>query len=316
MTNLITIHQNFDLNVLFSGPSGVGKSCQSKTLYHWLKDNAKILGLKVVDLSDINQEGIGDKTMEIIQRFVVKIGDETTFTVRVIDTPGFFDECNVQKSIYEVLNYIAENRNCPARRISLVVYFINPSRFSVLDVDNMANISEFCYVVPLISRSDTYPVEFRKKKAKEIFESLNSNKNIRLADIHCKEDNIERLLCVAGSEEGLVRMDGKDVDAEKFNLCEYSDNELFYQQFTKKITYIDEQVKHIKVPSYRPYEIWFKYKFLKSFSNKIPQRVFLAFFLFTMSNFIRRFSGFGIFNEMLLFMILFVLFWSFYVILK
>ncbi|CCH62448.1 hypothetical protein TBLA_0H01610 [Henningerozyma blattae CBS 6284] len=148
-------------NLMVCGESGVGKSTFINTLFQTT--------LEPLDPHKYRNGPI-KKTVHIdIIRAILK---EKNFKLRlnIIDTPGFADNINNNKSWQPIIEFIDEQHESYMRqeqqplrdikfdlRIHAVLYFIRPTGHSLkpIDIETMKRISTRANLIPIIAKSDT-----------------------------------------------------------------------------------------------------------------------------------------------------------------
>ncbi|EJS43461.1 cdc12p [Saccharomyces arboricola H-6] len=147
--------------VMLCGESGLGKTTFINTLFQTV--------LKRADGQQHRQEPIR-KTVEIdITRALL---EEKHFELRVnvIDTPGFGDNVNNNKSWQPLVDFIDDQHDSYMRqeqqpyrtkkfdlRVHAVLYFIRPTGHSLkpIDIETMKRLSTRANLIPVIAKSDT-----------------------------------------------------------------------------------------------------------------------------------------------------------------
>ncbi|SCW02273.1 LAFE_0F02806g1_1 [Lachancea fermentati] len=146
--------------LMVCGESGLGKTTFINTLFQTT--------LKHVDSQRRNQPI--KKTVEIdVLRAVL---EEKNFSLRVnvVDTPGFGDNVNNNKSWQTIIDFIDDQHDSYMRqeqqpfrtvkfdlRVHAVLYFIRPTGHGLkpLDIETMKRISSRANLIPVIAKSDT-----------------------------------------------------------------------------------------------------------------------------------------------------------------
>ncbi|CUS21794.1 LAQU0S04e00936g1_1 [Lachancea quebecensis] len=147
--------------LMVCGESGLGKTTFINTLFQTT--------LKHADPQQRRHQPI-KRTVEIdVLRAVL---EEKNFSLRVnvIDTPGFGDNVNNNKSWQTIVDFIDEQHDSYMRqeqqphrdvkfdlRVHAVLYFIRPTGHGLkpLDIETMKRISSRANLIPVIAKSDT-----------------------------------------------------------------------------------------------------------------------------------------------------------------
>ena len=149
--------------LLTCGESGLGKTTFINTLFQTtLKPSDARTGRSI--------QGPIKKTVEIdILRAEL---EEKNFTLKlnVIDTPGFGDNVNNDKSWQQIIDFIDDQHDSYMRqeqqpyrdvkfdlRVHAVLYFIRPTGHGLkpLDIETMKRISTRANLIPVIAKADT-----------------------------------------------------------------------------------------------------------------------------------------------------------------
>lgn len=225
------VKRGFTLNVMLVGQSGMGKSTLVNTLF----------SSHIVDSSGRKSiyEPI-EKTTEIKITSQVLLENNVKLNLNIIDTPGFGDQINNEKSWDPIVKYIKDQQNQYLRRelnasrekfindtrVHCVLYFIQPNGYGLkpLDIQVLKRLTEVVNVVPVIAKSDTLTLTERsnfKKLLQDQFKHFQFKmypydntyeKEITDEEIQFNED-IRALLpfAVIGSEEIIQTPTGESV---------------------------------------------------------------------------------------------------------
>lgn len=225
------VKRGFTFNVMVVGHSGLGKSTLVNTLFaSHLVDSC---GRRSI------YEPI-ERTTEIKITSQTLLENNVKLNVNVIDTPGFGDQINNEKSWDPILKYIKDQQNQYLRRelnasrekfikdtrVHCVLYFIQANGYGLkpLDVQVLRRLTEVVNVVPVIAKADTLTLSERsqfKKLLLDQFKHYSFNmypydnsydKELTDDEIQFNED-IRALLpfAVIGSEEIVTNDKGESV---------------------------------------------------------------------------------------------------------
>ncbi|CEP60680.1 septin CDC12 LALA0_S01e16512g [Lachancea lanzarotensis] len=157
----IVSEQGGTFTLMVCGESGLGKTTFINTLFQTT--------LKHADPHQRRNQPI-KRTVEIdVLRAIL---EEKNFSLRVnvIDTPGFGDNVNNNKSWQTIVDFIDEQHDSYMRqeqqphrdvkfdlRVHAVLYFIRPTGHGLkpLDIETMKRISTRANLIPVIAKSDT-----------------------------------------------------------------------------------------------------------------------------------------------------------------
>lgn len=164
------VKRGFTFNIMMVGYSGLGKSTLINTLFssHMVDSNGR----------DTIDEPI-DRTTEIKVTSHSLIENNVKLNLNLIDTPGFGDQLNNDKSWEPILKYIKDQQNQFLRRelnasrekfikdtrVHCVLYFIQPNGYGLkaLDIQVLKRLTEVCNVIPIIAKADTLTLDERTK---------------------------------------------------------------------------------------------------------------------------------------------------------
>ncbi|GMM29155.1 septin [Martiniozyma asiatica (nom. inval.)] len=179
------VKRGFTFNIMLVGHSGLGKSTLVNTLFssHLVDSNGRKSSLEPIE-----------KTTEIKITSNSLIENNVKLDVNIIDTPGFGDQINNDKSWEPILKYIKDQQNQYLRRelnasrerfikdtrVHCVLYFIQPNGYGLrpLDIEVLKRLTEVCNVVPVIAKADALTLDERsdfKKILQEQFTNFNLN---------------------------------------------------------------------------------------------------------------------------------------------
>lgn len=162
------VKRGFTFNIMMVGYSGLGKSTLLNTLFssHMVDSNGR---------ETINEPI--DKTTEIKVTSHSLIENNVRLNLNIIDTPGFGDQLNNDKSWEPILKYIKDQQNQYLRRelnasrekfikdtrVHCVLYFIQPNGYGLkaLDIQVLKRLTEVANVVPIIAKADTLTLDER-----------------------------------------------------------------------------------------------------------------------------------------------------------
>lgn len=222
--------------LMVCGESGLGKTTFINTLFQTT--------LKHLDPHQRRHQPI-KKTVEIdILRAVL---EEKNFSLRVnvIDTPGFGDNINNNKSWQPIIDFIDDQHDSYMRqeqqphrdvkfdlRVHAVLYFIKPTGHGLkpLDIETMKRISTRANLIPVIAKSDTLTaleLQDFKIRIRQVIEAQeiriftppldeNDQANDPAAIEHARQLIESMPFAVIGSEEKYDNGQGQLVSARKY----------------------------------------------------------------------------------------------------
>ncbi|QEU61302.1 Cdc12 [Kluyveromyces lactis] len=222
--------------LLTCGESGLGKTTFINTLFQaTLKPSDSHTGRSI--------QGPIRKTVEIdILRAEL---EEKNFTlkVNVIDTPGFGDNINNDKSWQQIIDFIDDQHDSYMRqeqqpyrdvkfdlRVHAVLYFIRPTGHGLkpLDIETMKRISTRANLIPVIAKADTLTsqeLQDFKLRIRQVIEAqeiriftppLNETQDDAAAMEHARQLIESMPFAIVGSEEQFDNGSGTKVVARKY----------------------------------------------------------------------------------------------------
>lgn len=232
----LTSKKGGSLTLLTCGESGLGKTTFINTLFQ--------TNLKPVD-SQTNRslQGPIRKTVEIdILRAELEEKD-FTLKLNVIDTPGFGDNVNNDKSWQQIIDFIDDQHDSYMRqeqqphrgvkfdlRVHAVLYFIRPTGHGLkpLDIETMKRISNCANLIPVIAKSDTLTapeLQDFKLRIRQVIEAqeiriftppLDESQDDPAAIEHARQLVESMPFAIVGSEQQFDNGNGTKVLARKY----------------------------------------------------------------------------------------------------
>lgn len=233
--------------LLTCGESGLGKTTFINTLFQTtLKPSDARTGRYI--------QGPIKKTVEIdILRAEL---EEKNFTLKlnVIDTPGFGDNVNNDKSWQQIIDFIDDQHDSYMRqeqqpyrdvkfdlRVHAVLYFIRPTGHGLkpLDIETMKRISTRANLIPVIAKADTLTsqeLQDFKLRIRQVIEAqeiriftppLNETQDDAAAMEHARQLIESMPFAIVGSEDQFDNGSGTKVVARKYpwGLVEVEDDQ-------------------------------------------------------------------------------------------
>ncbi|KAG0675692.1 Cell division control protein 12 [Kluyveromyces marxianus] len=233
--------------LLTCGESGLGKTTFINTLFQTtLKPSDARTGRSI--------QGPIKKTVEIdILRAEL---EEKNFTLKlnVIDTPGFGDNVNNDKSWQQIIDFIDDQHDSYMRqeqqpyrdvkfdlRVHAVLYFIRPTGHGLkpLDIETMKRISTRANLIPVIAKADTLTsqeLQDFKLRIRQVIEAqeiriftppLNETQDDAAAMEHARQLIESMPFAIVGSEDQFDNGSGTKVVARKYpwGLVEVEDDQ-------------------------------------------------------------------------------------------
>ncbi|BAO38303.1 cell division control protein 12 [Kluyveromyces marxianus] len=222
--------------LLTCGESGLGKTTFINTLFQTtLKPSDARTGRSI--------QGPIKKTVEIdILRAEL---EEKNFTLKlnVIDTPGFGDNVNNDKSWQQIIDFIDDQHDSYMRqeqqpyrdvkfdlRVHAVLYFIRPTGHGLkpLDIETMKRISTRANLIPVIAKADTLTsqeLQDFKLRIRQVIEAqeiriftppLNETQDDPAAMEHARQLIESMPFAIVGSEDQFDNGSGTKVVARKY----------------------------------------------------------------------------------------------------
>ncbi|KAG0669414.1 Cell division control protein 12 [Kluyveromyces marxianus] len=222
--------------LLTCGESGLGKTTFINTLFQTtLKPSDARTGRSI--------QGPIKKTVEIdILRAEL---EEKNFTLKlnVIDTPGFGDNVNNDKSWQQIIDFIDDQHDSYMRqeqqpyrdvkfdlRVHAVLYFIRPTGHGLkpLDIETMKRISTRANLIPVIAKADTLTsqeLQDFKLRIRQVIEAqeiriftppLNETQDDAAAMEHARQLIESMPFAIVGSEDQFDNGSGTKVVARKY----------------------------------------------------------------------------------------------------
>lgn len=178
-----SLKRGFDLNILVTGQTGLGKSTFINTLFR-----AHLVDSK----SSKSAADPPRKTTEISTRSHQIEENGVKLRLTVVDTPGFGEQLNSDKCWEPIVAYIQKQYSIyqkeesaitrkkiiPDNRVHVCLYFICPNGQSLkpLDIESMRNLGEVVNLVPVIAKADSLTLEERQEFKKRINEEIKFHK--------------------------------------------------------------------------------------------------------------------------------------------
>lgn len=293
------VKRGFTFNVMLVGYSGLGKSTLVNTLFssHLVDSNGR----------DTINEPI-DRTTEIKITNHTLLENNVRLNLNVIDTPGFGDQLNNDKSWEPILKYIKDQQNQYLRRelnasrekfikdtrVHCVLYFIQPNGYGLkaLDIQVLKRLTEVANVVPIIAKADTLTLDERSK-LKAILQEQFTHYNLKMSPYETSFDDelseeeiqfnrdIRSLLpfAVIGSESIITTPNGESIrgrrtkwgiiNVEDVTQCEF----IYLRDFLTRTHLFDliETTNLMHYESFRTRELTFLRENVSARNSRMPQ---------------------------------------------
>lgn len=293
------VKRGFTFNVMLVGYSGLGKSTLVNTLFssHLVDSNGR----------DTINEPI-DRTTEIKITNHTLLENNVRLNLNVIDTPGFGDQLNNDKSWEPILKYIKDQQNQYLRRelnasrekfikdtrVHCVLYFIQPNGYGLkaLDIQVLKRLTEVANVVPIIAKADTLTLDERSK-LKAILQEQFTHYNLKMYPYETSFDDelseeeiqfnrdIRSLLpfAVIGSESIITTPNGESIrgrrtkwgiiNVEDVTQCEF----IYLRDFLTRTHLFDliETTNLMHYESFRTRELTFLRENVSARNSRMPQ---------------------------------------------
>ncbi|KAL3085163.1 hypothetical protein niasHS_010232 [Heterodera schachtii] len=217
----------FQFNLLCVGETGMGKTTLLESLFNMKMEFEQCnRELKTVELRE--------KTFDV-QEGAVKV------KLRVVETAGFGDQLDKEKSAQIIVNYINDQfeaylkeelkvkRNLSSyedRRIHACLYFISPTGHGIkaLDLITLRELAKRVNVIPVIAKSDTTCKDelqrFKQKVVSELKAQHIEIYQFPTEDETVRKDNTELNalvpFAVVGSTDFITKEDGRVLRARRY----------------------------------------------------------------------------------------------------